>query len=84
MSTVLMKATVSVLLLAGGFDAIFCIVLSDAAKEAVSSVWSGFQEMSVGPLLCTESVDGGLVVELSEKVATTQAHSATVQRLLSL
>ncbi|GJJ77801.1 phosphomevalonate kinase [Entomortierella parvispora] len=69
---------------AGGFDAIFCIVLSDAAREAVAGVWSGFEEMSVGPLLCTESVDGGLVVELSESVATTQTHSATVQRLLSL
>ncbi|KAF9098824.1 phosphomevalonate kinase [Mortierella sp. AM989] len=57
---------------AGGFDAIFCIVLSDESRKAVENVWSNFKEMSVGPLLCKESVDGGLVVELGHG----QSHDA--------
>ncbi|KAG0000475.1 phosphomevalonate kinase [Entomortierella chlamydospora] len=51
---------------AGGFDAIFCIVLSDDSRKSVERVWSNFTEMSVGPLLCKESVEGGLVVELGQ------------------
>ncbi|KAF9198762.1 phosphomevalonate kinase [Haplosporangium sp. Z 27] len=51
---------------AGGFDAIFCIVLSDESREGVERVWSNYKDMSVGPLLCSESVDGGLVVELGQ------------------
>ncbi|KAI1320614.1 phosphomevalonate kinase [Mortierella claussenii] len=52
---------------AGGFDAIFCIVLSDESRRAVETVWSNFTEMNVGPLLCKESVEGGLVVELGSQ-----------------
>ncbi|KAI8357748.1 phosphomevalonate kinase [Mortierella sp. GBAus27b] len=62
---------------AGGFDAIFCIVLSEESRRHVEAVWSGFTEMSVGPLLCKESVEGGLVVESNNE-------SAAVQRLLQL
>ncbi|KAF9347280.1 phosphomevalonate kinase [Mortierella sp. AD094] len=60
---------------AGGFDAIFCIVLSDESRKSVESVWSNFKEMSVGPLLCKESLDGGLVVELGQG----QSHDAQEQ-----
>lgn len=67
---------------AGGFDAIFCIVLSDESRKGVEAVWSGFKEMSVGPLLCKESVEGGLLVESNDKPFSEQ--SATVQRLLQL
>ncbi|KAF9913652.1 phosphomevalonate kinase [Lobosporangium transversale] len=58
---------------AGGYDAIFCIVLSDESRKAVESVWSGFKEMNVGPLLCKESVEGGLVMELDLKQEQTKA-----------
>ncbi|KAF9132361.1 phosphomevalonate kinase [Mortierella sp. 14UC] len=72
---------------AGGFDAIFCIVLSDESRKRVEGVWSGFQEMSVGPLLCQESVEGGLVVELGYGHGdgkTLSEQTPTVQRLLQL
>ncbi|KAF9107825.1 phosphomevalonate kinase [Mortierella sp. GBA35] len=72
---------------AGGFDAIFCIVLSDESRRGVEGVWSDFKEMSVGPLLCQESVEGGLVVELGhghgeDKPVSEQ--TPAVQRLLQL
>ncbi|KAF9584480.1 phosphomevalonate kinase, partial [Lunasporangiospora selenospora] len=51
---------------AGGFDAIFCIVLSEESRRGVEERWSLFKEMSVGPLLCKESVEGGLVLELEQ------------------
>ncbi|KAI9204383.1 ribosomal protein S5 domain 2-type protein [Polychytrium aggregatum] len=44
---------------AGGFDAIFCIVLSQPSKEAVEACWSEWKEMAVGPLLARES-NGGI------------------------
>ncbi|KAF9924962.1 phosphomevalonate kinase [Linnemannia zychae] len=72
---------------AGGFDAIFCIVLSEESRKGVENVWSGFQEMSVGPLLCQESVEGGLVVELGQGHGDDKpflAQPLTVQRLLQL
>ncbi|KAG0375468.1 phosphomevalonate kinase [Mortierella sp. AD032] len=72
---------------AGGFDAIFCIVLSDESRKGVEGVWSGFQEMSVGPLLCQESEEGGLVVELGHGHGDNKPLSEqtpTVQRLLQL
>ncbi|KAF9150123.1 phosphomevalonate kinase [Linnemannia schmuckeri] len=72
---------------AGGYDAIFCIVLSDESRKGVEGVWSGFQEMSVGPLLCQESVEGGLVVELGHGHGDDRPlskHTPTVQRLLQL
>ncbi|KAI8366113.1 Phosphomevalonate kinase [Radiomyces spectabilis] len=37
---------------AGGFDAIFCIVLSEKAKESVYKLWETWQELNVCPLLC--------------------------------
>jgi len=72
---------------AGGFDAIFCIVLSDEARQGVETVWAGFKEMSVGPLLCKESTKGGLLVELGAGHGgdnSVSEQSATVQRLLQL
>ena len=38
-------------ILAGGYDAIYCIVLSEKAKDTVRNVWSSWKEMNVGPLL---------------------------------
>ncbi|KAG0258790.1 phosphomevalonate kinase [Actinomortierella ambigua] len=72
---------------AGGFDAIFCIVLSDESRQAVEKIWAGFKEMSVGPLLCSESIEGGLVLEhVGEEGETAQAQdlSPSVQRLFDL
>ncbi|KAG0296221.1 phosphomevalonate kinase [Linnemannia gamsii] len=72
---------------AGGFDAIFCIVLSDESRRGVEGVWAGFKEMSVGPLLCQESIEGGLVVELGHGHGDSKPLSEqtpTVQRLLQL
>ncbi|TPX58081.1 phosphomevalonate kinase [Powellomyces hirtus] len=43
---------------AGGFDAIFCIALSDAAREQVEGVWKSWTEMAVAPLLSRESNAG--------------------------
>ncbi|PIA16980.1 Phosphomevalonate kinase, partial [Coemansia reversa NRRL 1564] len=40
---------------AGGYDAIFCIVLSKAAGDAVERLWSSWTEMSVGPLLAKQA-----------------------------
>ncbi|KAI9276698.1 ribosomal protein S5 domain 2-type protein [Phascolomyces articulosus] len=36
---------------AGGYDAIYCIVLSEKAKQGVRKLWSSWNEMNVGPLL---------------------------------
>ncbi|KAI8929567.1 ribosomal protein S5 domain 2-type protein [Entophlyctis helioformis] len=43
---------------AGGYDAIFCIVLSDDARLAVHSLWSSWTETRVVPLLCAEAHAG--------------------------
>ncbi|KAJ3154531.1 phosphomevalonate kinase [Geranomyces michiganensis] len=43
---------------AGGFDAIFCIALSDAARTNVETVWQKWTEMAVAPLLARESSAG--------------------------
>ncbi|KAG0361390.1 phosphomevalonate kinase [Gamsiella multidivaricata] len=72
---------------AGGFDAIFCIVLSEESRKGVESVWSNFKEMSVGPLLCKESAEGGLLLELSQDHGNNKPirnQSTVVQRLLQL
>ncbi|KAF8940917.1 Phosphomevalonate kinase [Dissophora ornata] len=71
---------------AGGFDAIFCIVLSEKSRKEVERVWSDFKEMSVGPLLCKESAEGGLLVVLGQHDDSKPAadHSAIVQRLAQL
>lgn len=36
---------------AGGYDAIFCIVISQDAKAQVHSLWQSWKELNVGPLL---------------------------------
>ncbi|KAF9375189.1 phosphomevalonate kinase [Podila verticillata] len=71
---------------AGGFDAIFCIVLSDDSRKGVENVWSNFKEMSVGPLLCTESIEGGLVVELYQDAepSSDRNNFTVVKRLVDL
>ncbi|KAF9971013.1 phosphomevalonate kinase [Actinomortierella ambigua] len=72
---------------AGGFDAIFCIVLSDKSRQEVEKIWAEFKEMSVGPLLCSESTEGGLVLEhVSEEGDQIQVTdlSPAVQRLYEL
>ncbi|KAG0259878.1 phosphomevalonate kinase [Mortierella polycephala] len=72
---------------AGGFDAIFCIVLSEESRKGVEAVWSKFAEMSVGPLLCQESVEGGLVLELGKGAGDDKQvseQSRIVQSLLQL
>ncbi|KAJ2747539.1 phosphomevalonate kinase [Coemansia sp. BCRC 34301] len=43
---------------AGGYDAIFCVTLSQAASHAVEGVWSSWEEMSVGPLLANQASGG--------------------------
>ncbi|KAF7722584.1 phosphomevalonate kinase [Apophysomyces ossiformis] len=43
---------------AGGYDAIFCIVLSNEAKQKVRRVWSKWTELSTGPLLAREDSKG--------------------------
>ncbi|KAJ2768955.1 phosphomevalonate kinase [Coemansia nantahalensis] len=43
---------------AGGFDAIFCIVLGPAAADAVERLWSSWSEMSVSPLLAKQASRG--------------------------
>ncbi|KAG0242978.1 phosphomevalonate kinase [Actinomortierella wolfii] len=72
---------------AGGFDAIFCIVLSNESRQAVEKIWAEFTEMSVGPLLCSESTEGGLVLEYASddsESSQTQRLSPSVQRLFEL
>ncbi|KAJ8327498.1 phosphomevalonate kinase [Batrachochytrium dendrobatidis] len=43
---------------AGGYDAIFCIVLSNTSKQRVHALWKSWTEMVVVPLLNRESQDG--------------------------
>ncbi|KAL2911605.1 phosphomevalonate kinase [Polyrhizophydium stewartii] len=43
---------------AGGYDAIFCIVVSDEAKRGVQRVWSAWTETAVMPLLQNEAKFG--------------------------
>ncbi|KAJ2849840.1 phosphomevalonate kinase [Coemansia brasiliensis] len=43
---------------AGGYDAIFCMVLSPEAGDAVERLWSKWTEMSVGPLLAKQASGG--------------------------
>ncbi|KAJ2616254.1 phosphomevalonate kinase [Coemansia sp. RSA 1365] len=48
---------------AGGYDAIFCIVLSKAAGDAVERLWSSWAEMSVGPLLAKQASGGVTILD---------------------
>ncbi|KAJ1946173.1 phosphomevalonate kinase [Kickxella alabastrina] len=43
---------------AGGYDAIFCITLGEAASSAVAELWLSWTEMSVGPLLANQASSG--------------------------
>ncbi|KAI9027180.1 phosphomevalonate kinase [Phycomyces nitens] len=51
---------------AGGYDAIFCIVLSEKAKQEVHQVWKGWSALSVGPLLSKEDSQGVTLVKLAD------------------
>ncbi|KAI8372445.1 Phosphomevalonate kinase [Blakeslea trispora] len=50
---------------AGGYDAIFCIVLSDQSKSNVRQVWQSWRELSVGPLLSQADSHGVTSVQLN-------------------
>ncbi|KAG1146192.1 hypothetical protein G6F37_004856 [Rhizopus arrhizus] len=43
---------------AGGYDAIFCIVISERAKRDVRALWKSWKELSVGPLLSEADSNG--------------------------
>ncbi|CAG8610065.1 10733_t:CDS:2, partial [Scutellospora calospora] len=43
---------------AGGYDAIFCVGIEDNFITQVENIWENWSEMSVGPLLTSESSDG--------------------------
>ncbi|RUS15435.1 ribosomal protein S5 domain 2-type protein [Endogone sp. FLAS-F59071] len=51
---------------AGGYDAIFCIVLSADAAREVERVWQSWTEMSVGPLLAQEDFVGARVEKVED------------------
>lgn len=53
-------------LTAGGYDAIFCIVLSADAARGVERVWQSWTEMSVGPLLAKEDFVGARVEKVED------------------
>lgn len=53
---------------AGGYDAIFCIALSDAARSGVENIWQDWTEMAVGPLLARESNGGLLGIDRIEDI----------------
>lgn len=50
---------------AGGYDAIFCIVLSNRSKHLVRKVWESWKELSVGPLLSHADSNGVTSVSLA-------------------
>jgi phosphomevalonate kinase len=50
---------------AGGYDAIFCIVLSEKSKRGVRRVWESWKELSVGPLLSQADSHGVTSVKLN-------------------
>ena len=52
------------LVTAGGYDAIFVILVSDLSRNAVETVWAATTEMNVGPLLATAS-SGSMTLEAS-------------------
>jgi hypothetical protein len=43
---------------AGGFDAIFAIVLSPTARSRVEALWESWKEMPVLPLILREETKG--------------------------
>ena len=52
---------------AGGYDAIFCIVISEEAKLKVRSLWQSWTELNVGPLLA-QADDKGMEAVALESV----------------
>lgn len=52
---------------AGGYDAIFCIVISQDAKVRVHSLWQSWKELNVGPLLA-QADDKGMEAVALESV----------------
>lgn len=51
---------------AGGYDAIFCFVLSEEAKSDVRKIWASWKEMNVGPLLAQADDKGMSQVALED------------------
>ncbi|CAG8565348.1 9509_t:CDS:2 [Ambispora gerdemannii] len=51
---------------AGGFDAIFCITISQAAIDGIERVWNTWEEMSVAPLLTRASSKGFIKENLDD------------------
>ncbi|KAJ1969104.1 phosphomevalonate kinase [Dispira parvispora] len=54
---------------AGGYDAIFCVILGDASAKQVESVWNEWKDMNVSPLLVEES-KGGVRLEDPDQILT--------------
>ncbi|GAB5586077.1 phosphomevalonate kinase [Umbelopsis nana] len=53
---------------AGGYDAIFCITLSDEASSQVEDVWRTWTDMNVGPLLASEDSNGARIEDFNQVV----------------
>ncbi|KAJ2962146.1 hypothetical protein NQZ79_g2610 [Umbelopsis isabellina] len=51
---------------AGGYDAIFCIALSEEGSSQVEQVWQSWSEMNVGPLLASEDSNGARVENVDQ------------------
>ncbi|KAI7908196.1 ribosomal protein S5 domain 2-type protein [Cokeromyces recurvatus] len=51
---------------AGGYDAIFCIVLSEQSKQNVYKVWESWKELNIGPLLSQADSHGVTSVKLDD------------------
>ncbi|KAI8992041.1 Phosphomevalonate kinase [Mycotypha africana] len=49
---------------AGGYDAIFCIVLSNKSKKQIFELWESWKELTVGPLLSRSDSDGLTTVDI--------------------
>lgn len=49
---------------AGGYDAIFCIVLSQEAKENVRKLWTSWKEMNVSSLLAQADNKGAMQISI--------------------
>ncbi|CAO3681682.1 unnamed protein product [Umbelopsis vinacea] len=60
---------------AGGYDAIFCITLSDDASSQVEDVWRTWTEMNVGPLLASEDSHGARIEDFNQVVGLAEAAS---------
>ena len=45
-------------MLAGGYDAIYCITLDSQCDNAVYQLWQGWESSQITPLLCHQSRSG--------------------------